>query len=177
MTSRRADLGAAAGLGVLLTGVGVALALWLELRLLGRTSPAIGVVAVGLLEEALVRLVPLIATFYLLSARRGRLLTKAQGLVATVASGATVAGLELAVKLEYLSRLEAAARFDALVLPVVFVHLPLALVAGRFAYWLGERLHGTGEFGRPDLSRRALGLLAAGYVALALAHLLYNLTV
>lgn len=170
-------LAGAVGLSALVTAVGVGVAFLVELRLLDGASPMLEVVLVGLIEEAFVRLVPLVLTFYLLSVRRDRLLSKTEGLLATVASGATVAGLELAIKLEYLAQLEAAARFDELVLPIVFIHLPLALIAGRFAYWLGERIHGPGEFGPPSLSRRTLLLLGAGYAALALVHLAYNLAV
>lgn len=93
------------------------------------------------------------------------------------ALGRPRAGLELAVKLEYLARLEAAAQFDALVLPILFVHLPFALVAGRFAYALGERIHGTDKVGLPSPSRRTLLLLLAGYLVLAIAHLSYNLLI
>lgn len=176
MASRPRSSVLAVGVSAVVTAVGVALALQLEL-LLGPSAAPTDLLLVGLIEEALVRLAPLILTFYLLSHRQGRLLTKTEGFLATVASGGTVAGLEFAIKLEYLARLEAAARFDALVLPILFVHLPFALVAGRFAYALGERLHGTGQFGRPELSRRTLLLLVAGYLVLAIAHVLYNLAV
>lgn len=162
---------------VVVTGIGVWLAYTLELVLLGTTSTIAWTLVVGFVEEAFVRFIPLILVFYAWSYWRGELLSKVEGLLTTVVSGLTVAGLELVLKLEYLSRLEATARFDSLVLPIVFVHLPFALLAGRFAYALGERIHGTDDVGFPSLSRRTVGLLIVGYFVLALAHVGYNLIV
>lgn len=132
---------------------------------------------VGLIEEGFVRLVPLVVTFYLWSYHRGRLLSKTEGLLATVVSGLTVSGLEFVLKLQSLTRLERIARFDALVLPIVFIHIPLALAAGRFAYALGERIHGSEDIGFPRLSRRTLGYLVVGYLLLAGVHATYNAVV
>lgn len=161
-------------LSTLMTAVGVGIAYQLELVLLpGAPSPG-KLVLVGLIEEAFVRLLPLIATFYLWSYWRGHLLSKTEGLLATVLSGVVVAGLELVVKLQYLAQFEMAARFDALVLPILFVHLPFALVAGRFAYALGERIHGPKIISRPAFSRRTLVLLLSDYLLLAGGHVLYN---
>lgn len=165
------------GLSVLTTTVGVVLAYRLELALLPGT-PSLGrVVLVGLIEEAFVRLVPLFVTFYVWSYVRGHLLSKTEGFLAAVLSGVTVAGLELVVKLRYLARFEAAVRFDALVLPILFVHLPFALLAGRFVYALGERIHGSAPITGPELSRRTFALFVLGYLLLATAHVLYNSTV
>lgn len=175
--SRHPDLPVIVALAVATTTIGVVVAFWLELQVLPETSSLTGVVFVGLVEESFSRLLPLVATFYTYSRYRGRLLRKTEGLLATIASGVTVGGLELALKLQYLSHIEAAARFDALVLPIVFIHLPFALVAGRFAYWLGERIHGDGTIGIPRLSRRTVGYLLAGYVVLVAFHVAYNLTV
>lgn len=152
------------------------MAYWGEQQLLLLVEPAESFVAVGLIEEALVRLVPLILTFYLWSYRRGHLLTKTEGFVATIASGFTVSALELAFKLEYLSELERAVRFDALVLPVVFIHLPLALIAGRVAYALGERVHDHGSVGLPRLSGRSVVYLVCAYLLLAAVHITYNVS-
>lgn len=94
-----------------------------------------------------------------------------------MASGLTVAFLELLLKLEYLSRFEATAQFDSLVLPLVFIHHPFALLAGRFADALGERIHGINDIGFPSLSRRTLAALILGYLLLAVVHVGYNLLV
>ena len=177
MTRRYRSLIGLTGASVVVTGIGVWLAFALELALLPTTSTAVLTLVVGFVEEAFVRLIPLILVFYAWSYWHGELLSKFEGLLATVISGLTVAGLELVLKLEYLSRLEATARFDSLVLPIVFVHLPFALLAGRFAYALGERIHGTDAVGLPSLSRRTVGLLIVGYLVLALAHVGYNLIV
>lgn len=158
----------------LITASGVGAAFWLETWILPQTPSFTALVLVGLIEEGFVRLAPLVVTFYLWSYYRGRLLSKTEGLLATVGSGATVGGLELVLKLQYLDRIERIAHFDALVLPIVFVHLPLALVAGRFAYALGERIHGSEDIGLPRLSRRMLGYLVVGYLVLAGVHIAYN---
>lgn len=160
---------------VLVTGVGVWVTYWFELLLLGHISLSTWTILVGFMEEALVRFFPLILVFYVWSFRAGHLLSKVEGLVATLASGLTVAGLEAVLKLQYLARLEEAVRFDAVLQPILFVHLPFALLAGRFAYALGERIHGSDAIGVPSLSRRTVGLLVAGYLILALAHVGYNL--
>jgi hypothetical protein len=177
MTPRHRSVLGLAVASVVATGIGVWLAYTLELALLGTTSAAAWALAVGFIEEAFVRLVPLVLIFYAWSYRIGELLSKTEGLLATVVSGLTVAGLELVVKLEYLARLEETARFDSLVLPILFVHLPFALLAGRFAYALGERVHGIDAVGVPSLSRRTVGLLLVGYLVLAFAHVGYNLFV
>ena len=177
MTPRYRPLVGLAAASVVVTGIGVWIAYTLELALTGATSTVVWTLVVGFVEEAFVRLIPLILVFYAWSYWHGELLSKFEGLLATVISGLTVAGLELVLKLEYLSRLEATARFDSLVLPIVFVHLPFALLAGRFAYALGERIHGTDAVGLPSLSRRTVGLLIVGYLVLALAHVGYNLIV
>lgn len=169
----RSVLGLLALSGTLTAG-GVLLAFQVELTLLPRTPSSGQLVVVGLVEESLVRLVPLIATFYVWSYLRGQLLTKTQGFLATVVSGLVVAGLELVLKLQYLSELETVARFDSLLLPIVFVHLPFALIAGRFAYALGQRVHDTESISTPTLSRRTVAILVSGYLLLALAHVLYN---
>jgi hypothetical protein len=175
-TQRVTSVGWVLILSALTTAVGTGIAYWGEQQLLSLVDPAKFFVAVGLIEEALVRLAPLIATFYLWSYRRGHLLTKTEGLVATIASGVTVSSLELALKLEYLSELERAVQFDTLVLPVIFIHLPLALVAGRIAYALGERIHNNGVVGLPQLSGRTLMSLVCSYLLLAAAHITYNVT-
>lgn len=177
MTLRYRSLVGLVGVSSVVTGVGVWVAYQFELLLLGVTTLATWTLLVGLVEEAFVRFVPLILVFYGWSYRRGTLLSKTEGLLATVASGLTVALLELVLKLEYLSRLEATVRFDSLVLPLVFVHLPFALLAGRFAYALGERIHGSDDIGLPSLSRRTLAALVLGYLALAFAHVGYNLLI
>jgi hypothetical protein len=177
MTLRYRSLGGLVGVSSVVTGVGVWIAYQFELVLLGATTVATWTLLVGLVEEAFVRFVPLILVFYGWSYWRGQLLSKTEGLLATVASGLTVALLELVLKLEYLSRLEAAVRFDSLVLPLVFGHLPFALLAGRFAYALGERIHGSDDIGLPSLSRRTLAALVLGYLALAFAHVGYNLLI
>lgn len=161
-------------LSTLITASGVGTAYWLEVQFLPRTPSLGALVLVGLVEEGFVRLAPLVVTFYLWSYYRGRLLSKTEGLLATIGSGVTVGGLELVLKLQYLDRIERIAHFDALVLPIVFVHLPLALLAGRFAYALGERIHGNEDIGLPRLSRRTLGYLVVGYLLLAGVHVAYN---
>ncbi|WP_435119966.1 hypothetical protein [Halolamina sp. C58] len=158
-----------------MTGVGVWLAYLFELALLQVTPVTTWTLLVGLVEEGFVRLVPLILTFYAWSYRGGQLLSKTEGFLAAVTSGLTVAVLEVVFKLEYLKRFESAVQFDSLVLPILFVHLPFALLAGRFAYALGERIHGTDEVGVPTLSRRTAVLLVVGYLVLALAHVGFNL--
>lgn len=165
------------GLSVLTTAVGVAIAYRIELAFIHAPLPWEQLLTVGFIEEALVRFVPLIVTFYAWSYRRGYLLSKTEGLLATLVSAATVAGLELALKLRYLSGLETAARFDALVLPVLFVHLPFALIAGRLVYALGQRIHGTQAVGLPSLSRQTIMLLVLGYLLLVGAHVTYNVLV
>lgn len=177
MTRRFRSLIGITILSAVVTGVGVWLAYLFELALLQVTPITTWTLLIGLVEEGFVRLVPLILTFYAWSYRRGRLLSKTEGFLAAVTSGITVAVLELVLKLEYLTRFETAVQFDSLVLPLVFVHLPFALVAGRFAYALGERIHGTDEIGIPSLSRRTAVLLALGYLGLALAHIGYNLLI
>lgn len=177
MTRRFRSLVGIAPLSAVVTGVGVWLAYLFELALLQLLSVTTWSLLVGLVEEGFVRLIPLILTFYAWSYWRGRLLSKTEGFLATVTSGLTVAVLELVLKLEYLTRFETAVQFDSLVLPLMFVHLPFALVAGRFAYALGERIHGTDEIGIPSLSRRTTVLLVVGYLALALAHVGYNLLI
>lgn len=162
---------------VIVTGVGVVIAYQFELALLQTTTPAVWMLLVGFVEEAFVRLIPLVLIFYLWSCWHGQLLSKTEGLFATVTSGLTVGGLELILKLEYLSRLEETVRFDSVVLPILFVHLPFALLAGRFAYALGEQIHGNNVIGVPSLSRRTVVLLMVGYLTLALAHIGYNLVV
>lgn len=165
------------GLSAVTTAIGVWIAYQLELTLLP-VMPSFGqIVLIGVIEEAFVRLVPLIVTFYLWSYSRGELLSKLEGLAATITSGVTVAGLELVIKLDYLARLEMAARFDALVLPILFVHLPFALVAGRFAYALGERIHGTDTISIPTFSRHTFAVLLIGYLLLAVTHIIYNVLV
>lgn len=175
MTRRYRSLVGIVLLSAVVTGVGVWLAYLFELVLLQMTPITTWSLLVGLVEEAFVRFVPLILTFYVWSYRRGRLLSKTEGFLAAVTSGLTVSVLELVLKLEYLTRFETAVRFDSLVLPLVFVHLPFALLAGRFAYALGERIHGTDEIGVPSLSRRTAVLLVVGYLGLALIHVGYNL--
>jgi len=165
------------GLSALMTAGGVGIAYQLELMLLPRTPSSNQLILVGFIEEAFVRLVPLIATFYLWSYVRGHLLSKTEGFLAAVLSGVVVAGLELVFKLQYLAQFEMAAHFDALVLPILFVHLPFALVAGRFAYAVGVRIHGTETISRPSVSRRTLALLVAGYLLLAMGHILYNILI
>ncbi|MDG5777159.1 hypothetical protein QA599_11940 [Haloarculaceae archaeon H-GB1-1] len=165
------------GLSALLTAAGVGVAYQLELVLLPRTPSSRQLILVGFIEEAFVRLVPLIATFYIWSYVRGHLLSKTEGLLVAVLSGVVVAGLELVFKLQYLAQFEMAAHFDALVLPILFVHLPFALVAGRFAYAVGERIHGTEIISRPSFSRQTLALLVAGYLLLTIGHILYNLLI
>lgn len=177
MTYRYRSLVGIMALSAVVTGVGVWLAYLFELALLRVVPVTTWALLVGLVEEGVVRLVPLILTFYAWSYWRGRLLSKTEGFLAAVTSGVTVAVLELVFKLEYLTRFETAAQFDSLVLPLVFVHLPFALVAGRFAYALGERIHETDEIGVPSLSRRTVVLLALGYLGLALAHIGYNLLI
>lgn len=177
MALRYRSLVGVAIVSVVVTAIGVWFAYRLELVLFRVTSVTSWTLLVGFVEEAFVRFVPLILTFYLWSYQRGRLLSKTEGLLATVTSGMTVAALELVLKLEYLTRFEAVARFDSLVLPILFVHLPLALIAGRLAYALGERIHGTDAIGLPSLSRRTGVLLALGYLGLAIAHVGYNLFV
>ncbi|MBX0296609.1 MULTISPECIES: hypothetical protein [Haloarculaceae] len=177
MTLRYRSLVGLVGVSSVVTGVGVWIAYQFELLLLGATTVATWTLLVGLVEEAFVRFVPLILVFYGWSYWRGQLLSKTEGLLATVASGLTVALLEFVLKLEYLSRLEATVRFDSLVLPLVFVHLPFALLAGRFAYALGERIHGSDDIGLPSLSRRTLAALVLGYLALSLAHIGYNVLI
>ncbi|WP_254538782.1 hypothetical protein [Halomarina litorea] len=159
------------------TGIGVWIAYQLELVLLGVTTVATWTLLVGVVEEAFARFIPLILVFYTWSYWRGQLLSKTEGLLATVVSGLTVAFLELLLKLEYLSRSEATAQLDLLVLPLVFVHLPFALLAGRFAYALGEQIHDTGDMGFSSLSRRTLAALIFGYFGLAVVHVGYNLLV
>ncbi|MDX1744884.1 MAG: hypothetical protein R3324_03005 [Halobacteriales archaeon] len=161
-------------LSTLITAAGVGTAYWLEVQFLPQTPSFTSLVLVGLLEEGFVRLAPLVVTFYLWSYYRGRLLSKTEGLLATIGSGVTVGGLELVLKLQYLDQIERIAHFDALVLPIVFVHLPLALLAGRFAYALGERIHGSDDIGLPQLSRRTLGYLVVGYLILVGVHVAYN---
>lgn len=158
-----------------MTSVGACVAYLLELALLQATTNVTWTLLVGLVEEALVRFLPLILTFYGWSYRRGRLLSKTEGLLATVTSGFTVAGLEVLLKLEYLAQLETTVRFDSLLLPLVFVHVPFALLAGRFVYTLGERTHGNDPIGIPSPSRRTAVLLVLGYLGLALAHVGYNI--
>jgi hypothetical protein len=175
MTTRYRSLTGISAFSVVVTGTGVWIAYLLELVLLGTTTISAWTFLVGFVEEAFVRLVPLILVFYVWSYWHGQLLSKTEGLLATVASGLTVAGLELVLKLEYLSRLEQAVRFDSVMLPILFVHLPFALLAGRFAYALGERIHGTDDIGLPTLSRRTVVVLVVGYLSLALAHVGYNL--
>lgn len=177
MYDRCRSYGSLLGLSILTTGVGVGIAYQLELTLSQTPLAVHRLVFVGLIEEAFARFLPLIFTFYLWSYRRTRLLSKTEGFLATIASAATVAGLEVVIKVEYLSRLETAARFDALVLPVIFVHIPFALLAGRFAYALGERIHGTDAVSVPRLSTRTIGLLIGGYLVLAAAHVAYNFVV
>ena len=159
------------------TGIGVWSAYQFELALRQVTTITTWTVLVGLIEEAFVRFIPLILVFYGWSYWRGELLSKTEGLLATVISGLTVAFLELLLKLEYLSRIEATAQFDSLVLPLLFVHLPFALLAGRLAYALGERIHDTDDIGFPSLSRRTLAVLILGYLGLAVVHVGYNLLV
>lgn len=177
MSVRYRSLFGLATISAVVTGVGVWSAYQAELALLPATSPRIWTLLAGFIEEAFVRLLPLIVVFYLWSYNQGQLLSKMEGFLATVASGLTVGGLELILKLEYLSRLEETVRFDSLVLPVLFVHLPFALLAGRFAYTLGERIHDSDTVGLPSLSRRTLVLLLGGYLALALSHVVYNLLI
>lgn len=162
-------------ISAVVTGVGVWIAYQVELALLPATSPRIWTLLAGFIEEAFVRFIPLIVVLYLWSYWQDHLLSKTEGLLATVASGLTVGGLELILKLEYLSRLEATVQFDSILLPVLFVHFPFALLAGRFAYALGERIHGPDTVGLPSLSRRTLVLLLGGYFVFALAHVVYNL--
>ncbi|WP_276274326.1 hypothetical protein [Haloarcula litorea] len=161
-------------LSAVVTGLGVWLAFLAELALLPATTSTTWTLLVGFVEEAFIRFLPLILTFYAWSYWRGRLLSKTEGLFATIASGLTVAGLEILLKLEYLTQLETTVRFDSLFLPLVFVHLPFALLAGRFVYALGERIHGTAAIGFPSLSRRTGALLILGYLVLSLAHVGYN---
>jgi hypothetical protein len=177
MLPRYRSLGELVVVSSVVTGIGVWSAYQFELALLQVTTVTTWTLLVGLVEEAFVRFIPLILVFYGWSYRQGQLLSKTEGLLATVVSGLTVALLELVLKLEYLSRLEATVRFDSLVLPLVFVHLPFALLAGRFAYALGERIHGTDEIGLPSLSRRTLTILLLGYLGLAVVHVGYNLLV
>lgn len=177
MTIRYRSLVGISAVSVVATGVGVWIAFQFELVLFQATTTAVWTLLVGFVEEAFVRLIPLILTFYLWSYWQGQLLSKTEGLLATIASGLTVGGLELVFKLEYLSRLEETVQFDSVVLPILFVHLPFALLAGRFAYALGERVHGTDAIGFPSLSRRTVVLLIAGYLTLVLAHVGYNLVV
>lgn len=164
-------------LSSVVTGVGVWIAFKVELVLLPATTTPIWTFLAGFIEEAFVRFIPLIVVLYLWSYRQDQLLSKTEGLFATVASGLTVGGLELILKLVYLSRFEATVQFDSVVLPVLFVHLPFALLAGRFVYALGKRVHGTDTIGLPSLSRRTVFLLIGGYLALGLAHVGYNLIV
>lgn len=175
MTRRYRSLVGIIVVSAIVTGVGAWLAYLLELALLQATTNMTWTLLVGLVEEALVRFLPLILTFYGWSYWRGRLLSKNEGLLATVTSGFTVAGLEVLLKLEYLTQLEATVRFDSLLLPLVFVHVPFALLAGRFVYALGERVHGNEPIGTPSLSRRTTTLLILGYLGLALAHIGYNI--
>lgn len=175
MTRRYRSLVGITVVSAIVTGVGVWVAYLLELALLQATTNMTWTLLVGLVEEALVRFLPLILTFYGWSYWRGRLLSKTEGLLATVTSGFTVAGLEVLLKLEYLAQLEATVRFDSLLLPLVFVHVPFALLAGRFVYALGERIHGNEPIGIPSLSRRTAVLLVLGYLGLALAHIGYNI--
>ena len=177
MASRYRSLVGLTVVSSVVTGFGVWTAYQFELALIQMTTASTWTLLVGLIEEAFVRLIPLILVFYGWSYWQGQLLSKTEGLLATVASGLTVAFLELVLKLEYLSRLEATAQFDSLVLPLVFVHLPFALIAGRFAYALGERIHDTDEIGFPTLSRRTLAVLGFGYLGLAVLHIGYNLLV
>lgn len=162
---------------VVVTGVGVGIAYQVELALLESTTTTEWTLLVGFIEEAFVRFIPLILIFYAWSYWHNQLLSKSEGLLATIISGLTVASLELFLKLEYLSRLEEAVRFDSVILPILFVHLPFALLAGRLAYALGERIHGTDSIGLPSLSRRTVGLLVVGYLSLVLAHIGYNLLI
>lgn len=156
------------------TGAGVWVAYQVELVLLPIITPRLWILLAGFLEEAFVRLLPLILVFYAWSYHRGGLLSKTEGLLAATISGLTVSALELIFKLQYLTRLERTVHFDALVAPIVFIHLPLTLVAGRFAYALGEQIHGRQNIGLPRASRRALGYLLVGYLILAGIHVTYN---
>lgn len=171
------DVGRLLVLSAVATAAGTLSAFWIEQQVLSPPASLPSLLVVGLLEEALARLVPLVCTFYLWSYCRRRLLSKTEGLLATVVSGLTVSGLELVFKLRYLARLEQTARLDALLLPIAFVHLPLALVAGRFAYALGERVHGSREIGMPRPSRRTLGYFVGGYLLLVAVHVTYNAVV
>ncbi|WP_416840214.1 hypothetical protein [Haloferax sp. DFSO52] len=175
MTTRHQPLVGLAIVSAGVTGVGVWVTYHLELALLQTAVAPFQPLAVGLVEESFVRFVPLIVVFYLWSYRQGRLLTKTEGLVATIVSGLTVAGLEVVLKLQFLSYVEETARLDALGLPILFVHIPFALVAGRFVYALGERIHGHDTVGVPSPSPRTIAILAAGYLLLALAHVGYNI--
>lgn len=169
-----------AGMLLLSTGTtagGAGFAYWVEQQAVLVTSPIFFQVTVGLIEEAFVRLIPLIVTFYLWSYYRGQLLSKTEGLLGAAVSGLTVSGLELIFKLQYLTQLERTIHLDALLAPIVFVHLPLALVAGRFAYALGEQIHGRQDIGLPRLSRRTFGYLAVGYLILVGIHVTYNVAI
>lgn len=177
MSTGYRSLFALVAISAVVTGVGVWIAYQVELVLLPATTSRTGMLLVGFIEEAFVRLLPLIVVFYFWSYWRSQLLSKTEGILATAASGITVGGLELIFKLEYLSRLEATTRFDSMVLPILLVHLPFALVAGRFVYALGERIHGSDTIGLPSLSRRTLLFLLGGYLTLAIAHAMYNLLV
>jgi hypothetical protein len=174
MTRQFRSLAGIIVVSALVTGVGVWLAHLVELALFPATTNTTWTLLVGFVEEAFVRFLPLILTFYGWSYWRGRLLSKTEGFLATVASGLTVAGLEILLKLEYLTQLEATVRFDLLFLPLVFVHLPFALLAGRFVYALGEQIHGTEAIRIPSLSCRTGVLLVLGYLVLSLAHVGYN---
>jgi len=177
VSARYQSLFGLATFSALVTALGVLIAYRVELVLLSATTSRLWMWLAGFIEEAFVRLLPLILVFYVWSYARDRLLSKTEGLLATVASGLTVGGLELVLKLEYLSRLERTAQFDSILLPLLFVHLPFALLAGRFVYTLGERIHGTDTVGLPSLSRRTLGLLLGGYLVLGLAHVVFNLLI
>ncbi|MCL7418442.1 MAG: hypothetical protein M8354_11480 [Halalkalicoccus sp.] len=177
MPPRYRSLGELVVVSNVVTGIGVWSAYQFELALLQVTTVTTWTLLVGLVGEAFVRFIPLILVFYGWSYWQGQLLSKTEGLLATVASVLTVTFLELVLKLEFLSRLEATAQFDSLVLPLVFIHLPFALFAGRFAYALGEQIHGIDEIGLPSPSRRILAILLFGYLALAIAHVGYNLLV
>lgn len=164
-------------LSTVTTAAGTGIAYWVEQQAVLVTSPTFFQVTVGLIEEAFVRLIPLFVTFYFWSYHRGELLSKTEGLLAATVSGLTVSGLELIFKLQYLTQLERTIHLDALLAPIVFVHLPLALVAGRFAYALGEQIHGRQDIGLPRLSRRTFGYLAVGYFILVGIHVTYNATI
>lgn len=165
------------GLSALLTATGVGMAYLIELVVLPKAPTSTQVILVGFIEEAFVRLLPLVVTFYIWSVLRGQLLSKAEGFVAAVLSGVVVAGLEVVFKLRYLAQFEGAARFDALILPILLVHLPFALLAGRLAYEIGDRVHGPETIRVPSFSRRTGALLLGGYLLLASGHILYNVLV